>query len=481
MAERADLAEAAPCLRLDDLQRGRLRAGGARRGVVGHRRHRGGGVEPEEQLHGEEQEDEEHDHASRRGQQTRAPVARLGGVTSFADLGHLVPGVGLGVLPDGLEAHPHQRPDARHDQHRDGGGDDALAPVASGSRRRQRPPGDEPDVGAPQRVVHVHVLSRHVVAHVVEKRRSASMKGTASRTAPGTRVATVTGTQTCWVCRSICSISSRWTSRRIARASSATSRPRSPASRLSASTPTRRVEGVDLGDRRPLAERLDLGEALADPPAHDREVLGAGAGAPRGQAVEGGAERVAGAEAACRAARSRRGARGRSGASSRSDCRRQLLLDHEEGQRGRPEHEEERRAPAGAGWRRRARRPAAEAASGPAELAHAERGGVERGVDPPQAHRELLADAEQRGEPLPDLPGERADDLPERRHREQPAVGRPTSAGRPGRRGAAGRRAADGGTSAARTSTSVQPMHRSTDEAAEQPRHRTPAPPRAGA
>ena len=42
---------------------------------------------------------------------------------------------------------------------------------------------------------------------------------------------TVTGIQTCWLRRSADSIRSRWTSRRIDRASSATSRPRSPVSR----------------------------------------------------------------------------------------------------------------------------------------------------------------------------------------------------------------------------------------------------------
>ena len=99
------------------------------------------------------------------------------------------------------------------------------------------------------------------------------MNGTASSTAPGTRVATVTGIQTCCARRSICSISPRWTSRRIARASSATRRPEVARLAVQRQHGHQAGERVDVGDRRPLPERLHLGEPLADPAAHAGQVL----------------------------------------------------------------------------------------------------------------------------------------------------------------------------------------------------------------
>src|SRR5690606_12578389 len=77
-------------------------------------------------------------------------------------------------------------------------------------------------------------------AQADENRRSASTKGTARKITPGTSAATVTGIHTCWARRSIVSTSCRCRSRRMARASSLISRPRSPARRLRARTATSR-------------------------------------------------------------------------------------------------------------------------------------------------------------------------------------------------------------------------------------------------
>ena len=66
------------------------------------------------------------------------------------------------------------------------------------------------------------------------------MNGTARKITPGTRVATVTGIHTCWPRRSIVSISSPLDVAADGAGLLGDSRPRSPASRLRASTGTSR-------------------------------------------------------------------------------------------------------------------------------------------------------------------------------------------------------------------------------------------------
>ena len=118
------------------------------------------------------------------------------------------------------------------------------------------------------------------------------MNGTARKMTPGTRVATVTGIQTCCPRRSMVSISSRWTSRRMARASSADQPAEVARLAVERQDPDQPVEALDVGHRRPLPQGLGLRQALADAPTtrcrSRRTPL------PRGQPVERGTQRVAG-------------------------------------------------------------------------------------------------------------------------------------------------------------------------------------------
>ena len=187
------------------------------------------------------------------------------------------------------------------------------------------------------------------------------MKGTARKSVPGTRVATVTGIQTCWPRRSICSTSSRCTSRRIdARllgdepsevaglavegehlhepvervhlASSAHSR------RASTSDRPWRIRPATEVRSRPIAPRLRSAMRLRPPPSSNRPT------------------------AACRSARSRPAARGRSAAASGPKPSPDLLFEQEEREQRRADDEEEAdatvagRGPRWPGRRRRRRR-----------------------------------------------------------------------------------------------------------------------------
>ena len=111
------------------------------------------------------------------------------------------------------------------------------------------------------------------------------MKGTARKITPGTRVATVTGIQTCWARRSIVSISSRWTSRRIAARLLGDEPAEVAGLAVEGEHAHEAVEGVDVDDRGPLAQGLDLGEALADAAGDAPEVPAAGARAPAAPAA----------------------------------------------------------------------------------------------------------------------------------------------------------------------------------------------------
>ena len=90
------------------------------------------------------------------------------------------------------------------------------------------------------------------------------MNGMARKSTPGTSVATVTGIHTCWPRRSIVSISSRCTSRRMPRASSAIEAAEVAGLAVEGEHGDEPVDGVDVGERGPLPQRVDLGEALAD-------------------------------------------------------------------------------------------------------------------------------------------------------------------------------------------------------------------------
>ena len=167
------------------------------------------------------------------------------------------------------------------------------------------------------------------------------------------------------------------------------------------------AQGVDVGDLGPLAQRLDLGQALADPPA-PRARGRARTRRRRGRRGERAPPRASTPRpAACRAARPPPGARGRSAAangttrspsccstsrnaSSRAAC-------HEpEGQRSRE--------PRGPGDHRAAHEPGQR----PRELADPEPGDVERRVHPLEADGERLGHAERPRQPLADRAGERA-------------------------------------------------------------------------
>ena len=76
--------------------------------------------------------------------------------SSLADLSDLVPGVALGVLPDLLEADPHQRTDPRHDQDGDRGADDTFPAVASAPPRDTGPhPAAKHPRGVDEQLGHV--------------------------------------------------------------------------------------------------------------------------------------------------------------------------------------------------------------------------------------------------------------------------------------------------------------------------------------
>ena len=93
----------------------------------------------------------------------------------------------------------------------------------------------------------------------------ASMNGTAMKSTPGTSVATVTGIQTCWARRSMNSISSRCTSRRMAAGLLGDEPPEVAGLAVEGEHGDEPLDGVDLHERGPLAQRVDLGEPLADP------------------------------------------------------------------------------------------------------------------------------------------------------------------------------------------------------------------------
>ena len=271
------------------------------------------------------------------------------------------------------------------------------------------------------------------------------MNGTARSTAPGTRVATVTGIQTCCARRSICSISSRCTSRRIDRASSAMSRPRSPASRLSDSTPTSRSRASTSASVAHSRSASTSDEALTDAAAHAGEVLGAGARAAGGEPVERAAERVARHRGACRAARSPPGSSRKMRRFQRSDSGRELLLD-DRGTRAPGRRATSRSAMASGGWVAAATSaPDARSPPRPPELPDPEGGGVHRRVRAREAHRR--GPRSRRASAASRSPTWRAsgpmtsrNDATDR----TPPLERRLAERRPGRRAAAGRRAAGG-------------------------------------
>src|SRR5579875_4142977 len=124
----------------------------------------------------------------------RSAVARRA-----ADAVDLVVNVLGRVLERGVEGEPHADADEGHDQHGDGGGDDALAALVAAEvpARRSGAGGG-------------HGCSFQALA----KRRRAARNGTARRITPGTRVATLTGIHTCWDRRSTSSVVRRCSSRR---------------------------------------------------------------------------------------------------------------------------------------------------------------------------------------------------------------------------------------------------------------------------
>src|SRR5438445_12311532 len=54
------------------------------------------------------------------------------------DLADLILRAALGIAPDRLEPDPHQRAQAGHDQHGDGGGNDTLTALVAARLHRQR-------------------------------------------------------------------------------------------------------------------------------------------------------------------------------------------------------------------------------------------------------------------------------------------------------------------------------------------------------
>ena len=162
-------------------------------------------------------------------------------------------------------------------------------------------------------------------------------------------------------------------------------------------------QGIDVGDGRPLAQRVDLGEPLADASAHPGQVL-AHAPVPRAASrFSAAAERVARAEEHAELLAQHRELQEdaplppvglvasccstiRNASDGRTETRRSAIA--------------ERRLRGGG---RRARPPRTPPPA-PAELADAERGGVHRVACDRRAARQVLAHAEQRGQPLTDLP-----------------------------------------------------------------------------
>ena len=169
------------------------------------------------------------------------------------------------------------------------------------------------------------------------------MKGTARSTAPGTRVATVTGIQTCWARRSICSISSRCTSRRID-------------ARLVGDQPAE-VAGlaVEREHADEAVERVDVGDGAPTPAARRPRSgpggcgrtrrRGPGAQAPEPRAASRLRRRRASSRrrGACRAARSATGSSRKMRRFQPLGLRGELLLDDEEGRApGRRARQQER-------------------------------------------------------------------------------------------------------------------------------------------
>ena len=124
----------------------------------------------------------------------------------------------------------------------------------------------------------------------------AATKGTARNSTPGTNVAIVTGTHTCCDRRSMVSISSRCTSRRVARDSSVIESPevaRFPVEHEHGNQPS---YGGHTAYDDPFLQRGVLAQAVTDPTAHAPEVGGARAVTASREPIERGADRVAGGQ-----------------------------------------------------------------------------------------------------------------------------------------------------------------------------------------
>ena len=155
----------------------------------------------------------------------------------------------------------------------------------------------------------------------------------------------MTGIHTCWARRSMVSMSRRWASRRMERASSVMRWPRSAASRLRASTETRRSSASTSASSAHSTRAALLAQALAHAPAHPAQVGGARPRPAPGQPVEGAAERVAGAEQHAELlGDDRQLGEDRSLPAGRRPG--DLLLEHQEGEDRRPEQEQQRPAAA---------------------------------------------------------------------------------------------------------------------------------------
>src|SRR5947209_19043453 len=146
------------------------------------------------------------------------------------------------------------------------------------------------------------------------------------------------------------------------------------------------VEGLDVGQDGPLAQGLDLRQALADAPAHPGQVAGGVAPTPRRQPVEGGPEREAGRQQHGQLLGEHRELEEQTPSPG---VRRpgHLLLEDHEGE-GRPSEDEQDGQKGGGAHGDAEQAAESEPYAAPPELADPERGHVEGRVDAFETRRQ---------------------------------------------------------------------------------------------
>ena len=187
------------------------------------------------------------------------------------------------------------------------------------------------------------------------------------------------------------------------------------------------AQGVDVGHLGPLAQRLDLGQALADPPRDPLEV--AARTLPRPAPPGATAPRRASSPrpAACRAARPRPGSSRKIRRCQRADSAGQALLDQQERQHRPAQHEPQGHDAVTARRPRATTAPPTSPASDHASWRTRNAGDVERRVHPLEPDRQRLGHPEARGRPArrPSGPAARSPARTTRPTSRRPDAGRP--------------------------------------------------------